>query len=1212
MCTREPATSSAPFSRFAFWVAAALLGACDGTIVGPTADGGMELPVCDPLIVPVARDLTVAPNAVAVVMVTGGTGRPVFNLDPGGTTGSRVDRATGIFVAGSMAGDEVVRVTDERCEDDAVVRIEVTNALTLAPPTAEVPPSGTIAYRPEGGSGMVRFEIVRNGSGGTISATGSYVAGATEGEDRVRVTDTTTDATAEAVVRVRAGASLSLATERLGLPVGSRYELVPRGGSGYVDITSSTDAFMVEDASLLAVNPGDAMLTVTDHFTGDTVSVAASALGSRTAASTWVGDRSELNAVVVGDFDQDGRTDAAVALPGSNQAAYRAGAVILFPGTAGGGLMGRPARVITGLRRDDAFGSALALADIDGDGVDDLLIGAWQDDSVGANAGAVHVYQGVPGRFFDDAPYLSLYGVSSNDRFGIAVTACDFDGDGDTDVAIGAADDEDNSITPALSNQGAVHVFSSYGGRILGRADHVLFGAVPDGAGGFSSHRDMRFGSALASGDVDGDGLCDLVVQSQRPDPMTNNDGAIAVYRGRPAPMGRPEGSVADVPSVIWTAMETGDRGSRLGAFLAMGDLDDDGLAEIVAGAPNHDRPMMGSDAAVADVGAVRVFAGAALSDRAMAFTPASASELFLEGSGSTALLGHGVAVGDVDGDRLLDLVVAQSRTTPMGSERMRPGLVQVHAGVRGAMPSATPARTVEGTHDDERFGNGLGILGAGGIAILGPFADDEGLDVGRLYVSGPTTLVEIGLPGRAAGRRLGQSVDIVGDLTGDGVDDLVVGAPHQPDPTGMLRGVDYGAAYVYAGDGAGFASAPSVTLAGYTFSSSAGHSESDWLGEVVSDAGDFDGDGRSDVAVVARFEDLPSSFDTAAFAVDPSCGTTARNNVGAVLVYSGVASGPIATQPTFVYFATQNDRTVQMVAGDLDVNGDGLDDLIVGGANWLSTDAAAERRGGYAVVFGRGRAAGGLSTVICAPDARFEGAANNDELGTSAARIGDLNGDGCDEVAVGAPKLDRTGVTDEGGVHVLFGFGAGCASATARSIVLVPQDRTSWAGTSVGGGLDLDGGGLPDLVIGAPRYASPRGEVGRVYVLSGERIAMQSAATAPVSFASVATTGAFYVDGEAAGERLGWSVATLAPRLVAMGGLYANLGGTPNSGGARILAFGATGFGATRALLAGETTSGYPELGVAIGARGALLAIGASWGSGDATEEGSAYVFRP
>lgn len=1191
----------------------ALLTACDGQIHGDS-DGGVELPRCDPPIVAVARDIVVAPYDIAVIRVTGGTGRPRFSLQSDGETGSRVDATTGVFVAGALPGDEAVRVTDERCDDDAIVRIEVTEGLALAPATAEVAPGDAIAFEVRGGTGTFTFDMALSASGGTIDATGRYVAGATEGDDRVRVTDTTSGDTAEATVRVRAGAGLMVPTTRLGVPVGSRYVLTPTGGSGVVDVTSSTGSFTIEEGDIVATSVGDATLTVRDHFTSDEVTIAASALASRTAPSLFVGDRGELNSLVVEDFDQDGRNDLAIALPGSGHEAWRAGAVLLYPGTAGGGLMGRPARVLHGVRREDAFGSALGLADLDGDGVDDLIVGVWQDDSVGSNAGAVHVYQGIPGRFFDDEPYLSLFGAAANDRFGIAVTACDFDGDGDVDLAVGAADDEDNAISPAISNQGAVHVFANYDGRILGRGDVVLFGAIPDATGALVSHRDMRFGSALASGDVDGDGLCDLIAQMQRPDPTTANDGAIAVYRGVAPEAGRAEGGVAEVPSVVWAAMDAGDRGSRFGAFLAAGDLDDDGLTDIAAGAPSHDRPMMGSDPAVSDLGAVRVFRGGALDAMAMAITPASASDLFLEGLGGSAILGHGVAIGDVDGDGLLDLVTAQSRANVMDVELSRPGVVSIHAGVRGAMPSATATRTVVGTYADERFGNGLGVLGQGGLAIVAPFADDEGLDNGRLYASLPGSLTEITLPGRASGRRLGQSVALPGDLTGDGIDDLVVGAPRQPDPVSLMagatmRGIEYGATYVYAGDGASFATSPTATLAGYAFASNAGHSEADRMGELVAAAGDFDGDGRPDVAVVASLEDRPAMFDPATHSVEAACPTTAANDTGVVLIYSGVAAGgTLGPAPTFVIVGPQAGRGIQSIAGDLDVDGDGLDDLVIGGANWLASDPMMERRGGYAVVRGRARAAGGLTSVICSMHHRVEGAVLNDELGYSAARIGDLDADGCDEVAIGARLVDRTGANDEGAVHVMFGFGASCGRASAASIVLFPNDRTSWAGTALAGGADLDGGGRPDLLVGAPRYASTSGEVGRVYLLSGERLASLLGATMPVPFASAAAAGTWYLGGDAAGERLGWSVA-IAGRDAVLGGLYANFGGVANSGGVRVIAVGATGFGATRALVAGETTSGYPELGASVAARGTTIAIGATWGSGDVREEGSAYV---
>ncbi len=1200
-----------------------LLAACDGSIGGVVDPDHPMLGPCDPALAGTSASITVAPHGIAIIRVTGGTASHRYALVMGGSTGSRVEETTGVFVAGDAAGDEDVTVTDTGCLGEAMVSVHVSDALALEPATSDVAPDTQIQFVVRGGAGPFTFSMVRTASGATIASGGAYRAGAADGDDLVRVVDDVTGATADASIRVRTGAGLALDVGRVGVPVGSRHVIGVTGGSGYVDLTASSSSFTIDGPAIVAASPGDATITVTDHYTGTSVTVLASALGAATAPSTRVGDRSELNTVLAGDFDEDGIQDVLVAMPGSNLAASRAGAVLLLRGVSGG-LEPEPARILTGTLRDDNFGSAATLGDLDHDGHLDLIVGSWQDDSLGSNVGAVFVYHGEPGAMFSAAPYLSLYGVSGGDRFGVAVAAGDFDGDGFTDLAVGAADDEDNARTPRRDQQGAVHIFPSYDGRILGRAEEILFGDLPDGAGGITSHNDMRFGSALAAGDFDGDGLTDLAVQAQKPDPATSSDGSVSLYRGVPAAGGHTHGGLAELPSMVWAATADGDRSGRFGTFLSMGDVDGDGLDDLLASQHVHDRPAMGATGAVNDLGAAQLFLGRALGmTPASAMTPIASADWTHEGAMSSALFGHGVEIADATGDGLADLVIAESRVTPMGSALSRAGQIHVFSGVRGGLPSDTPTRSIEGVHDDERFGNGLAIVGSAVFAVA-PYADDGGLDTGRCYlVSSTSVFTEISIPGRASGRRLGQSVAFAGDLTGDGVADLVLGAPHQPDPSAALRGVDYGAAYVYAGDGSGFGTSPSATLAGYTLASNASHSESDWLGEAVSSAGDFDGDGRIDVAVVARFEDLPAAFDDTRWVLDGDCGTAARSDPGAVFVWSGVRSGEtLSADPSFVYFGATTGRTIQMVAGDLDVNGDGLGDLIVGGANWLG-GSTPERRGGYAVVLGRARDAGGHATVICQADAVFEGGALNDELGTSAARIGDLDGDGCDEVAIGAPRLDRPGATDEGGVTVLFGFGAGCASATPTSIVLRPTDRAMQAGTSVAGGVDLDGGGKPDLVVGAPRLTTTLGEVGRVFVLSGERILAQRAATGDVAFETVAIAGTWFVNGGGPGERLGTSVAVLADAgpggadLVASGGLYANLGGTPNSGGARLFVVArTTGIGAPFAIIAGETSGAYPDLGASLATTGsgasARLAIGASWSSGDAVQEGSAYVFDP
>ncbi|MFO0681738.1 MAG: FG-GAP-like repeat-containing protein [Sandaracinus sp.] len=1205
----------------------ALLGlvalACEGELHGITGDGGPStLPPCMPALASSPAELTVAPEGIAVIRATGGSGHPRFAIVAGGSTGSRVDATTGVVVGGPRPGDETIAITDAACAGSASAILHVSEVLALAPATADVVPGTAIDFTVQGGSGSYDLTLARDTSGATVSASGHYVAGTHEGDDLVRVTDRVTRASADATVRVRATSMLVPETPLLLLPAGSTHVLTTTGGSGVLDVTSSTAAVTEAGGVLAGAAPGRAQLTLRDRFTMAMATMTVEVMAPVSAPSTRVGDRSELDLLAHGDFDEDGHVDVLVALLGSNVAAYRAGAVFVLRGTAIG-LDATPARTLTGTLRDDQTGSSIAVADLDGDHHLDLVLGGWQSDATGGNVGAVWIYRGVPGRFFEDEPVQSLFGVIGSDRFGVAVATCDFDGDGWLDLAVGAADAEDRAQMPRRDQQGAVLVFPSYDGTLLDRADQTIYGVVPDGMGGFESHNDLRFGSALAAGDFDGDGLCDLAVQSQRPDAMTANDGAVAIHRGRAAVAPATHGGLEALPSFVVAATESTDRGSRLGQSLALGDLDGDGKADLALSQHLHDTM------AAPDVGAARVFRGRTLAGPATSALAPSAADWSIEGGARSEYVGHAVRIADATGDGHADLVVGSSRVTPMGSMATRPGSIRIYQGASGALPGTTATREVEGPANDERFAQVIDVAGdlngdaTPDLVALAPFADVEGIDVGRAYVvTGPSAIAPIDLPAVASGRRLGQSVDLVGDVDGDGLGDLLVGAPHQPDPSGMARGIDYGAAYVYRGTASAFSTTPDWTLAGYSLGGTSGHSESDWLGESVARAGDFDGDGHADLAVVARFEDQPASFDAASFVTVGDCGTAARSDVGMVLVYRGVASGGAApTQPAFVIVGPDASRTTQLVVGGLDYDGDGRDDLVLGGLNWL--EPGGERRGGYALVRGRAADAGGLTTVICAPDFLRDGNAKDDELGTSAAALGDLDGDGCDEIAVGAPRADSpTGetptITDEGNVYVAFGFGAACASTTPSIVRFRPGDRAMLAGFALAGGVDLDGDDLGDLVIGAPAYTNDLGTIGRVYVLSGARILAQHAATGLVRL-----DGATIVDGRTAGERFGTAVAVLAGAgpsgraVIAASAIYANLSGVPNSGAARLftLADPAHPF----ALVSGETMRPYADFGgsLALARVGTdpRLVIGATWGSGSSTggmpaiQEGTAYT---
>lgn len=1205
-------------------LALALLAACDGSLHDPIDDEPpIERPPCEVPLGIGPAGATVGARGVLVLRGEGGTGAYRFTIEDDGGTGSRVGESTGVLVGGELPGEVVVRVEDRACVGDATATVTVSDRLVLEPASVEVIPGGEVRFAVRGGSGPFEHSLVRDDTGATMDATtGVYRAGASEGSSVVRVRDVTTGADARASVRVSADAGLRPLTPRVFVPVGSTHELAIAGGSGYLDAVASSGAIEVAGRAVRAVSRGSATLDLTDRYTGARATIAIDAVAPLDAPVVRVGDRLDTNTALTGDFDGDGDRDALLAMPGAGIGGHRAGAVYLWR-NEGGALESAPARVLAGERRDDQLGSAVALGDLDGDGLADLVVGAWQADPSGANVGRVRAYRGVPasasGELFASAPMLSLAGVTGGDRFGVALAVCDFDGDGDQDLAVGAADAENRTVSPRNDQEGAVYVFPSYDGRFLTAPGQVIYGAIPDGAGGWTSHRDLRFGSALAAGDFDGDGRCDLAVHALRPDPAVGNDGAVLIFRGRAAATPGGQGGLEDRPALAIAAMESGDRGSRFGAFLAMGDLDGDGMADLAASQHLHD--LAGGSAN--DAGAARVFRGRALSGAASAIAPASSADWTHEGGSGSRWYGHQVRIADANDDGRLDLLVCDSRAALEGSTLSRPGVLRVFHGRSGMLPASTPSAEHEGTSAEERFGQSVDALGGGALFVHAVYADGAGLDVGTPYVVRAGERRALELPGIATGRRFGQSLAIVGDVSGDGNDDLLVGAPRQSDmrtPDGTSRGMDHGAAYLYLGASDGsFPSAPSIT-----FFDHPGHSESDWVGEDVGGAGDFDGDGMADLAIVARYEDRPGTFDTAIYAPDAACPSGSTSDTGAVLVYRGASGGPDPRAPAFAIFPpTASGRQTQFVAGGLDVDGDGLGDLVLGGPNWLDPGAADERRGGFAIVRGRAPDASGRIAVVCAADHVSYGDAANDELGSAIAPLGDLDGDGCDDFAVGAPLADRSGATDEGLVRLVFGFGgATCPATSPETITLRPMDRTSHAGRALASGVDLDGDGLAELVVGAPRYSTGAGEIGRVYVIAGAYLASLRGASGVQPLLGAGGASGWTIDGIGAGERAGSGVA-IVPGIgaggrgaIAIGGAFAAFSGAPDTGGVRFVSWTAGGPASDAlAILSGETAHARSELGapIAWGRAGArtVVAVGAGWGHAHSWDSGSAYALR-
>ena len=200
-------------------------------------------------------------------------------------------------------------------------------------------------------------------------------------------------------------------------------------------------------------------------------------------------------------------------------------------------------------------------------------------------------------------------------------------------------------------------------------------------------------------------------------------------------------------------------------------------------------------------------------------------------------------------------------------------GVVVFAGGAPGTLPSTTPRFTIAGNSNSDRFAEAVSYLGdvngdgIGDVWTHAALDDDFGFNVGVPFVASyvdtngdgvadRTARISVDEPGDNGGSEFGRGGAIVGDVTGDGLEDLVLGAPeHVLDP----QGTSTGSIHLYLGRANGtFSTTPDRTYVRFT-----GHSGQDRLGFAAADAGDFNGDGRSDFAVLGRSDDRPATIDT-------------------------------------------------------------------------------------------------------------------------------------------------------------------------------------------------------------------------------------------------------------------------------------------------------------------------------------------------------------
>ncbi|MCB9166385.1 MAG: FG-GAP repeat protein [Flavobacteriales bacterium] len=593
-------------------------------------------------------------------------------------------------------------------------------------------------------------------------------------------------------------------------------------------------------------------------------------------------------------------------------------------------------------------------------------------------------------------------------------------------------------------------------------------------------------------------------------------------------------------------------------AVATAGDLNGDGYSDVVVGAWYADLGQTNEGAAYVYYGSVT----------GIPTTPS----LILQCDQQGAQMGCAVSTaGDVNGDGYADLLVgARAWESDPVNEATEGGVFVYYGSATGI--NSIPDLTLQTNHAGDSFGSNVAALGdidddGYSDIIVGAYLSEyPSYQEGTCFIYmgsavGLNTVPRHHLERNIGAAHFGRSVAGAGDVNGDGYDDVIVGSP---DWTNVIN--DDGAAFVYYGSanalGAATNPAPSLILYGSAFNNGS-------FGWSVGCAGDVNGDGYSDVAVGAYYDNI---------------GGPAQE--GTAWVFLGSAGGLSTTAATVLQGNQSNAWMGRWVGTAGDMNGDGYGDLIVGVPRY----SVPETQEGVVYLYFGGPS--GISTI---PSLSFQLNDAGANLGECVSTAGDVNGDGYSDVILGAR------IYGLGGAAAIF-HGGPYNMKTSPDADISGGAAGARMGEAVSNAGDVNGDGFADVIVGAPYASNGQANEGLAYLYLGSPSGPSN--TPDATFEANVASGHFGASVCTAGDVNGDGYADIiigAPDLGVGGRAYIHHGGPggPNTVASRVL-FGIAGarFGTSVSAAGDINSDGYAD--VIVGAPGintAYVLLGSATG---------------